>query len=481
MFLKHSTIYLFARGMPGIVNFIALAIFTRLLLPHEYGEYAILIAGVEFFYVTVFVWLKLGLLRFLPGSDHDNQNRLLSTILFSNFILFLIIGVIGICYLVWFFDNELNWELYIAGYFLLGVQSFFFIYQELLRAKLKPLKYGILTFLRAIIALALGILFIKHGLGALGLILGLIIGMMIGCIWMFADEWNGLKGFLFDKQIFIKILTYGLPLVASLALNAIIHNSDRLLIGALKGTAEAGIYASGYNLVQYILVTLMMVLNLAAYPIAVQLFEKKEYNKLEAHLRKYSTLILILILPISIYMSILSADFSRIFLGSEFQETRTIIPWLTFGILFASFRSYYTDLSFHLGKKTIKQVWIMLVAATVNIGLNLWWIPIFGIEGAAFASLIAYVIALILSFYLGKKIFSLPLPVLDLFKILLLIIMSFLILLLLPDIQGNIYFGIKSIFGIIIYLSLILVFNIAGIRNHIFAFLKSFQINSRND
>jgi len=46
MLLRHSALYLLARGVPGIVNFLAVPIYTRVLSPDEYGRYALVIAGV---------------------------------------------------------------------------------------------------------------------------------------------------------------------------------------------------------------------------------------------------------------------------------------------------------------------------------------------------------------------------------------------------------------------------------------------------
>lgn len=46
MLLRHSALYTLARGLPGLINFAALAVYTRLLGPEEYGRYALVIAAV---------------------------------------------------------------------------------------------------------------------------------------------------------------------------------------------------------------------------------------------------------------------------------------------------------------------------------------------------------------------------------------------------------------------------------------------------
>jgi peptidoglycan biosynthesis protein MviN/MurJ (putative lipid II flippase) len=51
--------------------------------------------------------------------------------------------------------------------------------------------------------------------------------------------------------------------------------------------------------------------------------------------------------------------------------------------------------------------------------LNIWWIPIWDVKGAALAALLSYAAGLILSWRLGRRIFPLPFPKVDFFKIVL--------------------------------------------------------------
>jgi Na+-driven multidrug efflux pump len=44
-------------------------------------------------------------------------------------------------------------------------------------------------------------------------------------------------------------------------------------------------------------------------------------------------------------------------------------------------------------------------AALLNLILNFWWIPIWGIVGSAYATFAAYFLALVLSVILGRRIF----------------------------------------------------------------------------
>lgn len=60
MLLKHSALYLLVRGLPGLVNFLAIAVFTRLHTPDDYERYVLVEAWTRVFNV---VWLRPSLLR----------------------------------------------------------------------------------------------------------------------------------------------------------------------------------------------------------------------------------------------------------------------------------------------------------------------------------------------------------------------------------------------------------------------------------
>jgi hypothetical protein len=77
--LKHSALYLFARGLPGLVAFLSIAIYTRLLSPEAYGQYVLVVATVGLCNAIVFHWMRMGLLRFLPAHLEQPQ-ALLSTL-----------------------------------------------------------------------------------------------------------------------------------------------------------------------------------------------------------------------------------------------------------------------------------------------------------------------------------------------------------------------------------------------------------------
>src|SRR6187402_2703014 len=90
--LSHAMIYLVARGVPGIVSFLAIPLFTRLLDPASYGRYALVIATVSMLNALLFQWLRLSLTRYLPAYAGD-ESRLKGTLVA---VAGLMVGLLGV-------------------------------------------------------------------------------------------------------------------------------------------------------------------------------------------------------------------------------------------------------------------------------------------------------------------------------------------------------------------------------------------------
>ena len=462
--LRHSFIYLFARGVPGIINFLAIAVYTRLLPPEEYGQYALIIAWVGLGNAVLFQWLRLGLLRFLPRYQKENRSILLATVLASFLITVLIAAFIGSLFFVFWPNLELP-GLLALSFGLLVVQAWYELNLTLLSSQLNPLRYGVVSLAKAVLALLLGWCLAIRGLGAPGLILGLIIGFLVPGLWTTYYEWQGVKLQKFDRSIFKKLLTYGLPLTATFALNFVVSSSDRIMLGWLKSTEAAGLYAVGYDLAQQSLVMLMMVVNLAAYPLAVWSLEEKGVQAAQTQLKQNCTLLLAIAMPAAAGLVILAPNIAHVILGKSFRQSAVkIIPLISLGAFLMGFKAYYFDLSFQLGQHTQSQTLIALISASVNILLNFWWIPKFGIYGAAYATIIAYALGLTLSVVLGRSIFRLPIPVVDMIKLGIATIIMSLALWPVAQFKGAGALVGQIFIGVVIYGVILVVFDILAVR-----------------
>ena len=81
MLLRHAVSYSLSKIVPGLINVLALALYTRWLDSAAFGRYALVLAVVALGQLVVFRWLLLGTLRFYQRAQDDGHLPiLLSTV-----------------------------------------------------------------------------------------------------------------------------------------------------------------------------------------------------------------------------------------------------------------------------------------------------------------------------------------------------------------------------------------------------------------
>jgi len=411
MLLRHGVHYLVARGLPGVVNFLAIAIYTRLLNPDQYGAYTLTIAAVGAADALLLHWLRLTLLRFLPKADKDAKTTL-ATLLRIFLTLSLGVSVVAVAAAWLFIENDFTRQLVLLGAGIFVVQGSFELTTERERSVLSTVRYGYYAGSKALIGLVIGAGLAAAGMGATGLLIGLMASMVVPLLALGgATEWVAAARGRFDPELARQLARYGLPLAATSALAFVISSSDRFMLAGFIDQAAAGQYAVGYDLAQFTLGMLLAIVNLAAYPLIVSAFEKDGSAAAQEMLRWTLRLLLVIGLPAAVGLSILAHNIAVVMVGAEFRAAAAvIIPGIAIAALIAGLKAFYLDLSFQLSGSTIIQVWIVIITASLNVGLNVLLIPIAGILGAVYATLAAQLVAMLLSWGFGRRAFSVPLP-----------------------------------------------------------------------
>jgi O-antigen/teichoic acid export membrane protein len=402
--LRHSAVYLLARGLPGLINFLSIAIYTRLLSPDEYGRYALVVAGVGLVNIVCFQWLSLSVLRFLPA--HQTPETLLASV---KAMYYLLAGAITLIVLTGVLIGvPASWKgLILLALALLWTQTWFDINLEVTRTRLQPVWYGIGAGMRALTMLVTATLLLLIYPVAYAPLTGQMVGALTGGFFLARRQWFGFNAKL-QKTIVKQLFYYGLPLTGTFALSFVINSSDRFLLAYYLNEQAAGLYAAAYDLTAQILLVLMMVVNMAAYPLAVSSLEQQGIEAARLQLSWNMWLLAAVAVPVTVILIVFAPYLSRILGGPFHQSASTVIPWIAAAIFLAGIRSYHFDLAFQLGRYTIGQLCVAGIAALTNIVLNVIWIPQRGIQGAAWATLAAYAVALVTSIVLGKRVFPVP-------------------------------------------------------------------------
>jgi len=178
---------------------------------------------------------------------------------------------------------------------------------------------------------------------------------------------------------------------------------------------------------------LFVVVNVAVYPLVVRTLEQAGEDAARVQLHQYSIVLFAVVLPAGAGLALVAQPLSTAMLGDAFQQIAgQVMPWVALSTFLMGIKAFYFDLAFQLGLRTSLQIWAVAVAAVTGTVLNLWWIPAFGIMGAVYATSTAYALALMVSLGLGRRFFSLPLPVSELGRIVLAALLMVVVLLVVP-------------------------------------------------
>lgn len=414
MLVRHSTIYLLGRVFPALASLAALALFTRLLTKEQYGYYALVLASVGVLNAALFQWMSLSVGRFLPATQQPD--RLLSTSLVSYALMTLLVLAVG-CATAYLWPVSALRLLILAPAVLACAQAWFDLNQQIANIQLKPTAYGIVSSAKALLGLVLGMLFFYAGLGVVGILTGLFVALVVSPM-ILMKHWRGVSVGGFCPRELRRLFAYGAPLTLTFLLIFVVNFSDRFLLGYFRGPASVGVYAPAYDLTQQTLGMLMNTVHLAAFPLAVTALEAAGVQAAQGKLRQTALVLLGVSAPAALGMILLAPNIAYVFLGRQFRaHSDALIAIISLATLLSGVRAYYYDYSFQLGERLGYQVWVFFAAALANLCLNIWWIPLYGVLGAAYATLMAFFVALIVSGLLGRRAFVLPKPPTELVKL----------------------------------------------------------------
>ena len=208
----------------------------------------------------------------------------------------------------------------------------------------------------------------------------------------------------FDKQIFKKLLRYGLPIMVGGLAYATNENLDKLLLPKYIGDSEMGIYAACYKL------GVFMTLFITAFRMGAEPFFFNHADKKNAK-TTYATILTWFTIIGAIFMFVIVAYiqlFAKIIISKEeYLQALGIVPIILLANLMLGI---YHNLSvwYKLTDKTKYGMYISGIGAIITIILNVLFIPKYGYMASAWATLAVYTSMTLISYFLGKKHYPVP-------------------------------------------------------------------------
>ena len=210
-------------------------------------------------------------------------------------------------------------------------------------------------------------------------------------------------GLQLDRGLLQRMNQFGMPLVPSALLLWVTNFSDRFFLVKLTDTAEVGLYSVGVRIAS------AMVLLLTAFRMAWPAFAYSIESDEEAR-RTYAwvlTYLVVLTTWIATALTLLSPWLVAWLTAPEFASSSRVVGPLAFAAV--SFGGFIV-LSIGIGRARRTQFnWVITgAAAVVNVTLNLTLIPLYGMMGAALATVAAYTVMFAGMAWWAQRIFPCP-------------------------------------------------------------------------
>ena len=186
-----------------------------------------------------------------------------------------------------------------------------------------------------------------------------------------------------------QILKISIPLMFAQSVQFIMAWTDKLMLGSMTTTVDVGVYHTAFKLSMFAAVALMSV-NSIASPKFAEMFAKKDFLGLKKVVHQSTKMIFWSSFPLVIVF-FMFPDFLLGLFGEEFKVGVTAFIFLSCGRLISSFSGSVGNILQMTGNQNIYAI-ILLIGAILNVVLNLILIPLFGINGAAIASMSSLIV-----------------------------------------------------------------------------------------
>jgi O-antigen/teichoic acid export membrane protein len=413
LIVKSSLIIFMGIFISKILTYAYRVIIARKFGPEAYGLFSLSLMIVGWFIALSSLGLIEGIVRNISLYRGKNELNKISYVirssltflvfstLIAGFVLFIFSDYIALT----FFHNA-NLAIFLklfsitiplvllSGIFLSVLQSF---------EKIQWFSF-IRNILSNSVQLGALLILISFGFGTGAIIASYIIGLLTLLLASYFIALSKIpiafKKYYMDSKtksiVLSNLFSYSWPLILSSLIMTLFVEIDSFTIGYFKTIAEVGVYNSAVPIAVLLGLVPALIIPLF-FPLITKEFAKKNKETIKQISKQVVKWIFILNLPLVILMVIFPGVFINLLFGPNYLAAINSLRFLSIGFFFYSIFIISENLLSMAGKTKIVLINTFFVAVT-NLVLNIVLVPKYGIDGAAFSTMISYILWGLLSF-----------------------------------------------------------------------------------
>ena len=474
MFRKGVLGYLPVNLVQAVVGFGSIIVFTRLLAPAAYGDYALAFSVATLVHTLTLTWVEAAMARFYAAEpEGPGREALFATVYKTFWVMGLAAPAAAGLVLVFAPLNSSLKLAIVTGLISATARGLLKISQERRRAAGDVRGFANFDMIVTGGGFALGAAFAVLGMGAAGPFAGVGVASALCLIAALPSELAVARRGKFDPKRMRAYLAYGLPLSASLMLGLALASTDRFVLAGFSGEAAVGAYHAGYTLSNRTLDVMFLWIGMAGGPAAVAALERGGEAALRRTALDQAAMLLLVTAPAAAGLALTAHPLAQVMVGPALvAQASRVTPWIAAGAFFSGLTTYYLHTAFTLARRTGRQMVAVAIPAAVNLVLCLVLIPRYGLDGAMWSTAGSYAVGMVGAYLLGRRCLALPIPWRAMAEVGAAVAVMALAVSRLPSPGGFLELGLKAGVGVAVYAAVVLGLDIAGARREILRIVR---------
>jgi O-antigen/teichoic acid export membrane protein len=405
---KETAIYGISTIIGRFLNFLLVPFYTNVFSQKEYGIVTNIYAYMALLNIIYLYGMDSAYLKFASSEELGDEKESFSTafnavaissLLFSFLFFLLRTGLSRQFVLEEGYTRIIFFTMGILFFDAISLVPF-----ARLRFHNRALKFATIKSINIMINLGLNIILIlKFKLGIEGVFLAGLGASFLTWLILLPDILKDLEVRV-HKKLLLALLRFGIPFVPAGLASMITQVIDRPILLSLTNAATVGIYQANYKL------GIFMMLFVSMFQYAWQPFFLKNAKRQEARVLfgKVLTAFLLIASAIFIILSLFIENavklslFGKHLIGPDFWGGLFIVPIILLAYLFNGMYINFMA-GIQIEKKTHFLPLVTGAGAAANVAANFLLIPRYGMLGAAYATLISYLIMAVSIYFISQR------------------------------------------------------------------------------
>jgi O-antigen/teichoic acid export membrane protein len=422
---KHSSHYFMGRTVLLLLGFVSFPLFARVLTVEQFGLMNLAMNIVLAAVTMGKVGMQTAVQRFhrehMESGDASAVRRYYSTIFFGTGLTGASVGVVML--LAIFAMQPLLPDATTRNVFLLAsalvlIRALQSIVMNLLQAENRTIAYATIeSVTRGMTIAAICLLLFEWRRSVSAYFVGTIVveAIVVACVAAYVVRRDILSFAAFDMAFFKSALVFGFPLMLAEISYVILDSGDRVLVRIYLGPLALGYYAAVYGIAAYLRELITIPLNMALLPVCMETWVLQGAKSVQSLLAKSFSLFMVSGIGILAVLTLTAKDMVIILASRKYQPGAPLLPVLMAGLI-STAAGIFFGIGLIIYKKTKVIATNTAIAAGLNVVLNIILLPRMGLQGAAWATLISFIVQNLLTAYSSNLVLPFEIEYLRILK-----------------------------------------------------------------